>query len=246
MLEEQLYGCALTSLKAHGTELLGCGDGILHGRLGSECVHARHCSGPRWEPGKADKMVTYIKLWKKEFHWPALWWTFHQQIAELQSLCWTGTTNWQLQLNEHSLPGIPGGRSTGRRRWAACCQTQPHTQLGLEQGPGHGAGKALRCQQGAAAGTQKLFPDPPVAASLWTHTRKSSETWAQHNIWGLFHKTQSSVKLSESFKPVLIFWGTCGSNFIFSTSTEFMGTHGSYPLLSLGIKKKIITWSLNM
>ena len=72
----------------------------------------------------------------------------------------------RLAVDMQYIPGIPGGRSTGRLLWAACCQSRPHTQLGLEQGPGHDAGKPPRCQGGAAAGTQKPFPDPPVAASL--------------------------------------------------------------------------------
>lgn len=76
-----------------------------------------------------------------------------------------------------NIPGIPGWQSTGHLLWAACCQKRVHTQSGQEQGPGHDAETLPRCQWGAAAGTQKLFPDPPVSASLWTHTRKSQVTW---------------------------------------------------------------------
>lgn len=68
------------------------------------------------------------------------------------------------------LPGIPVGRSTAAGlQWVACrlCRTQP--ELEVEQEPGLDAGRALLLQPGAAAaaaGTQKLFPDPPIAASL--------------------------------------------------------------------------------
>lgn len=68
------------------------------------------------------------------------------------------------------LPGILVGRSTAAGpRWAACClcRTQPELEVEQEQGPG--AGRPLLLQAGAAAaaaGTQKLFPDPPIAASL--------------------------------------------------------------------------------
>lgn len=76
---------------------------------------------------------------------------------------------------QRGVPDILVGRSTGRLLWAACCQTRPRTQPELEQGPGHDAGKPPRCHRGAAAGTQKPFPDPPHAASLCTHTRESCE-----------------------------------------------------------------------
>lgn len=101
-------------------------------------------------------------------------------------------------VDKPDVPDIPGGRSTGRLLWAACSQTQPHTRLGLEQGPGHDAGKLPRCQQGAAAGTQTQFPDPPVAASLWTHIRKSWETCGDMAHVDLI--SEMSVKLPECIK----------------------------------------------
>lgn len=76
------------------------------------------------------------------------------------------TTDHKSRQGKHSVPDTPGEQSTGRLLWAACCQTLPQTQLALEPGPGHDAGKPPRCQQGVAAGTQKPFPDPPGAASL--------------------------------------------------------------------------------
>lgn len=90
---------------------------------------------------------------------------------------------WNYSFNQgqirRNIPGIPGWQSTGHLLWAACCQERVHTQSGREQGPGLDAETLPRCQWGAAAGTQKLFPDPPVSASLWTHTRKSQETWGR-------------------------------------------------------------------
>lgn len=69
------------------------------------------------------------------------------------------------------LPGIPVGRSTAAGpQWAACCRCRTQPELEVEQEPGLGAGRPLLLQPGAAAaaaaGTQKLFPDPPIASSL--------------------------------------------------------------------------------
>lgn len=196
-LEEPLCGRAPASLRARGTELPGCGGGVRRGQRGSECARARRCSGQQGGPGKVEMFhLKWFNCWhcdcsnflqKQENNLQCLWLTERGEQSEPRALSEhnlvvtlkisEAQTQMCTEQTERGVPGIPAGRSTGRRLWAACCQVQLHTPLELEQGPGHDAGKPLCCRRGAAAGTQKPFPDPPDAASLWTHTRESCETW---------------------------------------------------------------------
>lgn len=108
---------------------------------------------------------------------------------------------------QHGVPDILVGRSTGRLLWAACCQTRPRTQPELEQGPGHDAGKPPRCHRGAAAGTQKPFPDPPHAASLCTHTRESCEICKYTATYG------AHFKLADLWEVIWIYYITLTISF---------------------------------
>lgn len=153
---ELLYGHGLASLRARGAEPLDRDGEVLRVQLGWGCVHARHHPGPHWVPGKEDRN-NFCNCDKT------------QTEAGVDHNLLTRATlhkNSTADHTGHAVPGTPVGLSTGLQLKAACSQTRLHTQPELERGPGLDAGKPPRCQPGAAAGTQKPFPDPPDAASL--------------------------------------------------------------------------------